>query len=86
VARACGENAKQPSRSEMMRRNARKGERFIELFNGRVFVFINELCEITAEACKTENRNSLIDLLNDVQRHHEMNLPNSMMRQPFSAV
>ena len=31
-------------------------------------------------------RNSLSDLLNDVQRHHGMNLPNSILGQPLSAI
>src|SRR6266481_4418540 len=39
VARACGESAKQTS-ANGMRRNAPKGERFIEFLNGRIVVFI----------------------------------------------
>ena len=39
TARACGESAKQPS-TNGMRRNARKGERFVKSLNGRVVVFI----------------------------------------------
>src|SRR5438552_782797 len=39
TARACGESAKQAS-ANGMRRNARKGERFIKFLNGRVVVFI----------------------------------------------
>jgi hypothetical protein len=39
TARACGESAKQAN-TNRMRRNARKGARFIEFFNGKVVVFI----------------------------------------------
>ena len=58
-------------------------ERFIGCFNGRVVVFIKGPYEITARACETKNRNSLSDLLNDVQRHHRMNLQNSILGSLF---
>ena len=45
TASACGESAKHASKNGM-RRNARKGERFIKFLNGRVLVFI------CAEFCK----------------------------------
>ena len=61
-----------------MSRNAGKGEPFIKFLNRRVVVFIWGPYEITARACETKNRNSLSDLLNDVQRHHRMNLQNSI--------
>ena len=46
----------------------------------------NESSEITPSDCETENRNFLSDSSNDVQCHHEMNLPNSILGQPFSLV
>ena len=85
VARACGENAKQVS-TNGIRRKAGKGARFIEWFNGTIVVFINESYEITPRACETENGNFLRDLLNDAERHHGMNLPNTILEQPFSAL
>jgi len=33
--------------------------------------------------CETKNRNSLSDLLKDVQRHHRMNLQNSILGSLF---
>src|SRR5882672_8503436 len=47
TARACGETAKQPKASGMSSKASRTGDRFIECFNGRVVVFINESYEIT---------------------------------------
>lgn len=64
-----------------MRTNARSGERFNKLINGRVAVFIHEPYEITALAYETKNSSSLRDLLNNVQRHHGMNLPKSVARK-----
>jgi len=66
-----------------MRRNAGKGRRFVKFLNRRVVVFILGLYEITARACETKNRNSLCDLLNDVHRHHRMNLQNSILGSLF---
>jgi len=54
VARACGASAKQASRNGM-RRNEPKSERFIELFSGRVVVFINESYEITPGLARQKN-------------------------------
>ena len=66
-----------------MRKNAGKGEPFIKFLNGRVVVFIWGPYEITAQLCETKNRNSLSDLLKDVQRHHRMNLQNSILGSLF---
>ena len=52
VARACGASAKQVS-TNGMRRNARKGERFIKFFNGRVVVFIRAGCKKPGQLGKT---------------------------------
>jgi hypothetical protein len=60
-------------------RNARESERFSELFNGRPVVFTNESYEIASQLCEPENRNFISDLLNDLQRHHGLFLPNSIL-------
>ncbi len=52
-ASLAGDSAKQAN-ANGSRRNARKGEPFIGVFNERVIVFINESYEITSGACKTE--------------------------------
>ena len=69
-----------------MRTNARTGERFIEFLNARGILFINEPYETSTVACETENRDFLSDLLNDVQRHHRVNLPNSTFRHVLSPI
>src|SRR2546426_12311768 len=64
VARACGESAKQASTSGM-RRNARKGDRFIKFLNGRVVVFICRVLKKSGQLGKT-NWDAVIRLYDEV--------------------
>ena len=47
--RACGESASHP---RAMRRNARKGERFIKFLNGRVIVFMRRVLKTSSQLGK----------------------------------